>query len=158
MCIYKYIYIYIYILLGTYVPRVAVEVDKGEGHLSVPEGLGTIRAYAITSKPFSFLDVCVSSLRRGHANILCIVPILTDDPRRESGPALSLLTHVCCNVVRLLFAYIASFVGYGLLISARVTLFVSLSLLAHARWAAPFDGRHTHGSFPIGLISNWARL
>ncbi len=23
---------------------------------------------------------CVSSLRRGHANLLCIVPILTDDP------------------------------------------------------------------------------
>ena len=28
--------------------------------------------------------MCVSSLRRGHANLLCIVPILTDDPRRES--------------------------------------------------------------------------
>ena len=28
--------------------------------------------------------LCVSSLRRGHANLLCIVPILTDDPRRES--------------------------------------------------------------------------
>ena len=27
---------------------------------------------------------CVSSLRRDHANLLCIVPILTDDPRRES--------------------------------------------------------------------------
>ena len=26
--------------------------------------------------------MCVSSLRRGHANLLCIVPILTDDPRR----------------------------------------------------------------------------
>ena len=29
----------------------------------------------------------VSSLRRGHANILCIVSILWDDPRRESGDA-----------------------------------------------------------------------
>ena len=29
------------------------------------------------------LDVCVSSLRRGHANLPCIVPMLTDDPRRE---------------------------------------------------------------------------
>ena len=28
--------------------------------------------------------MCVSSLRGGHANLLCIVPILTDDPRRES--------------------------------------------------------------------------
>ena len=27
-----------------------------------------------------FLDLCVSSLRRGHANLLCIVPILTDVP------------------------------------------------------------------------------
>ena len=26
----------------------------------------------------------MSSLRRGHANLLCIIPILTDDPRRES--------------------------------------------------------------------------
>ena len=29
------------------------------------------------------LDLCVSSLRRGHANLLCVVPILMDDPRRE---------------------------------------------------------------------------
>ena len=27
-------------------------------------------------------NVGVSSVRRGHANLLCIVPILTDDPRR----------------------------------------------------------------------------
>ena len=36
-------------------------------------------------KLFTLLDLCVSSLRRGHANLLCIVPILTDDPRRESS-------------------------------------------------------------------------
>ena len=30
------------------------------------------------------LDLCVSSLRRGHANLLCIVPILADDLRRGS--------------------------------------------------------------------------
>ena len=35
-------------------------------------------------KLFTLLDLCVSSLRRGHANLLYIVPILTDDPRRES--------------------------------------------------------------------------
>ena len=35
----------------------------------------------------TLLDSCVSSLRRGHASLLCIVPMLTDDPRRESkGP------------------------------------------------------------------------
>ena len=31
-------------------------------------------------KLFTLLDLCVSSLRRGHANLLCIVPILTDVP------------------------------------------------------------------------------
>jgi hypothetical protein len=42
-----------------------------------------LRIYFI-KKLFTLLDLCVSSLRRGHANLLCIVPILTDDPRRES--------------------------------------------------------------------------
>ena len=39
----------------------------------LPKKLGTL------------LDLCVSSLRRGHANLLCIVPIVSDDPRRQSG-------------------------------------------------------------------------
>ena len=30
------------------------------------------------------LDLCVASLRKGHATLLCIVRILTDDPRRGS--------------------------------------------------------------------------
>ena len=42
----------------------------------------------MSKKLVTFLDlcvcVCVSSLRRGHANLLCIVPILSNDPRRES--------------------------------------------------------------------------
>ena len=38
----------------------------------------------LAKKLFTLLDLCVSSLRRGHANLLCIVPILTDDPRRGS--------------------------------------------------------------------------
>ena len=40
---------------------------------------------------FTLLNVCVSSSRRGHghANLLSIVPILTDDPRRESDMPLS---------------------------------------------------------------------
>ena len=40
--------------------------------------------YRQCKKLDTLLDLCVSSLRRGHANLLCIVPILTDDPRRES--------------------------------------------------------------------------
>ena len=32
----------------------------------------------------TLLDFCVSSLRRGHANLLCTAPLLADGPRRES--------------------------------------------------------------------------
>ena len=52
-------------------------------------------------KLFTLLDLCVSSLRRGHANLLCIVPLLTDDPRRESKDHNSWLWFVL-----LLFYYI----------------------------------------------------
>ena len=38
----------------------------------------------VKKKSVTLLDLCVSSLRRGRANLLCIVPILTDDLRRES--------------------------------------------------------------------------
>ena len=48
----------------------------------------------VTNKLLTLLDLCVSSLRRGHANLLCIVPILTDDPRRESGKVLGMF-HKC---------------------------------------------------------------
>ena len=41
----------------------------------------TKTGYRWTKKLCTLLDLCVSSLRRGHANLLCIVPILTDDPR-----------------------------------------------------------------------------
>ena len=47
-------------------------------------------ARKLQKKLFTLLDLCVSSLRRGHANLLCIVPILTDDPRRESGDVFQL--------------------------------------------------------------------
>ena len=40
----------------------------------------------------TLLDLCVSSLRRGHANLLCIVPSLTDGPRRESNEIVTLLS------------------------------------------------------------------
>ena len=33
---------------------------------------------------FTLLDVRVSSLHRSHVNLLCLVPSVTDDPRRES--------------------------------------------------------------------------
>ena len=40
---------------------------------------------AIINNMFTLLELCVSSLRGGHANLLCILPSLTDDPRRESS-------------------------------------------------------------------------
>ena len=63
--------------------------------LAVPES---------TIKKFSALpDLCVSSLRRGHANLLCVVPILTDDPRRESvresGPSARLVRPAAAAIV-----------------------------------------------------------
>ena len=51
------------------------------------------------------LYFCVSSLRRGHANLLCIVPILTDDPRRESRRRAPLF-HVMLVLLRCLCIYI----------------------------------------------------
>ena len=42
-----------------------------------------------------FLDLCVSSLREGHANLLCIVPILTDVA--EATPATSGQAHTNMN-------------------------------------------------------------
>ena len=42
----------------------------------------------------TLLDLCVSSLRRGHANLVCIVPILSDDPRRESGKSCIRYAHI----------------------------------------------------------------
>ena len=41
-----------------------------------PTMLYSRRTWQKTLEPF--LDLCVSSLRRGHANLLCIVPILSD--------------------------------------------------------------------------------
>ena len=44
----------------------------------------TCRTLHECNKSAILLDLCVSSLRRGHANLLCIVPIFTDDHRSGS--------------------------------------------------------------------------
>jgi uncharacterized protein HemX len=59
----------------------------------------------LQKKRGTLLELGVSSLRRGHANLLCIIPILPDDPRRESncsGPKF---------VAKLLWAYILAHAG-----------------------------------------------
>ena len=48
-------------------------------------GVEIKRRRKTNKKSSTLLDLCVSSLRRGHANLLCIVPILTDVPRKESS-------------------------------------------------------------------------
>ena len=53
------------------------------GHVSMRGSDADIRN--VVRKCDTLLDLCVASLRRGHANLLCVVPILTDDPRRESN-------------------------------------------------------------------------
>ena len=68
----------------------------------------------------TLLDVCVSSLRGGHTNIICIVPISTDDPRRESKICCATsscgmprhrvhrICHVLCYLSFVLVAFLAS--------------------------------------------------
>jgi hypothetical protein len=50
-------------------------------------------------KLFTLLDLCVSSLRRGHANLLCIVPILTDGTSEEGHTVVSLTVGYLGNSV-----------------------------------------------------------
>ena len=45
---------------------------------------GAVEQLSEYKEMFTLLDLCASSLRRGNANLLCIVPILSDDPREES--------------------------------------------------------------------------
>ena len=62
-----HIYIYIYIYIYNVIWHTITQYYRG----------GTIRC--------TLLDVCESSLRMGHTNILCILPMLMDDPRRDSS-------------------------------------------------------------------------
>nr|GEZ67206.1 reverse transcriptase domain-containing protein [Tanacetum cinerariifolium] len=49
--------------------------------MAIKGGCGDKNQWFLRGKNFGpFLNLCVSSLRRGHANILCIVPILSDVP------------------------------------------------------------------------------
>ena len=66
--------------------RPALRTCPDIGHLKRGCAATSLPTWEVSwsKKLFTLLDLCVSSLRRGHANLLCIVPILTDDPRRES--------------------------------------------------------------------------
>jgi hypothetical protein len=51
---------------------------------SISWNTGLLHVPSRDVKSAILLDLCVSSLRRGHANLLCIVPIFTDDHRSGS--------------------------------------------------------------------------
>ena len=74
------------------------------------------RAGQAEQKIDTLLDLCVSSLRRGHANLLCVVPILTDDLRRESAldrRGLVLIERVSCEEMLLGMRFLARGSGCG---------------------------------------------
>ena len=78
VCMYIYIYIYTHVYIYIYI------------YIHIHVYMYMWRSRTLSREPSSvcllctLLDLCVSSLSRGHANIIWIGPILTDDPRRES--------------------------------------------------------------------------
>ena len=86
----------------------------------------------VVKKLFTLLDLCVSSLRRGHANLLCIVPILTDDPRRESKH----LGQRCAKGA--LGKYVlSSIVSHSLSLSFSLSLSLTLGFIAQCARTIP---------------------
>jgi len=65
-------------------------IPRATGKSPVSLALGGSPSAGLCCPHFTLLNLCASSLRRGHANLLCIVPNLTDDPRRESWSAAAL--------------------------------------------------------------------
>ena len=71
-----------------------------EGRLTVPPSgkgththtapdrreINTLLLASPTTKLVALFDLCVSSLRKSHANLLCIVPIVTDDLMTDRWP------------------------------------------------------------------------
>ena len=101
---YIYIYIYIYNGCGLYDFLVLffVVATQRVFHTRLPGVCSDGRTESPPNgygfhyyKLFTLLDLCVSSLRRGHANLLCIVPMLTDDPQRESEVTDYIILYCC---------------------------------------------------------------
>ena len=104
--IYIYVYIHTYIHIHTYMyicVYIYIHISYIYIYIIICVGV-CLLCLLYVLRLFPLLDLCGSSLRRGHANILCIVPILTDDPRRESRR-----TSMCCLgicLLRLLYVII----------------------------------------------------
>ena len=87
--VHLYIYIYIYRERERCAPM--LELVAYNPPTSIQQ---YIYIYTYIHNVFELFDLCVSSLRRGHADLLCIVQVLTDDPRRESGLGLLYTTTI----------------------------------------------------------------
>ena len=72
---YTYIHIYIYIYIYVYMTLIILTI--------------------LMCVLFTLLDWRVSSLRRGHANIICVAPSLTDDTRREPDRMADVGRRIC---------------------------------------------------------------
>ena len=136
VCIYIYIYICIHIeaTQGLRLERLLAPLLDDDhvvvllGHLTCIYSY-CIHVYIYCMYMFTLLDLCVSSLRRGHANLLCIVPILTDDPRRES----ILYVHVVCTCCMYACMYVCMYVYiytyiYAYIICMHLYVYIDLSL------------------------------
>ena len=75
--------------------------SQNSHHVHLHVGRSEGRNHPNPSRPIldTLLDLCVSSLRRGHANLLCIVPILSDDPRIPCFGFLR-ISPFCCKLKR----------------------------------------------------------
>ena len=63
----------------------------------------------------TLLDVCVSSLRRGRANVLCIVSMLADDPPWIPFRKLYIYIYIYCfSPLRYIYIYIYIYTQEGL--------------------------------------------
>ena len=84
LSLYIYIYIHIHTYMHTCIICIYIYI-----YIYICGKVGKARMCLSCSSLVSFtlLGLRVSSLRRGHAKLLCIVPIITDVPRRESNAA-----------------------------------------------------------------------
>ena len=83
VCVYIYIYVYVYIYIYIHIYDYIINhCDCNRNH-KLLQRLLTHFGNCYNYHRFTLLDLCVSFLRRGHGNVLCIVPTITDDSRRD---------------------------------------------------------------------------
>ena len=81
----------------------------------------------------TLLDLCVSSLRRGHANLLCIVPILSDDLRRGSICKFGPLRHGQSNFLCVAEMWANLGDGHGIKIPFALVCFLEINIRCRQR-------------------------